>query len=407
MEQPIKRHIDFLDPIRGLAILLVFLYHSLGASFGRDALPWGHWFREFTVTRSFLPLLPLTFGWAGVAIFFVVSGFCIHLSYSRQPDWPLFFQRRFFRIYPPYLAALLFFAFLFPITRLHFNSLNAVGQFLSHLGLVHNINEKTYFGINSSFWSIAVEVQLYVIYPLLLALVSRFGWRQSLFGLAAIELALRLTDGALLTTNGYGLPTWVSASPIAYWFSWSIGAFLAERYVHGQPLPAPRPSSCFLLALLAVECGFIKPLSTLCFFLFALLTAAVIARLLQEPESNGNPGALQRHLQNVGVWSFSLYLLHQPMLLIIPRIAEHAAPHVHLHPLVIFAICLASWAVIVPLSRLSYEYCELPSIALGKRWQKRRTARHAVPRTDSVVVDGVPPSSVVTQAAPVPPVAEL
>jgi peptidoglycan/LPS O-acetylase OafA/YrhL len=92
------------------------------------------------------------------------------------------------------------------------------------------------------------------------------------------------------------------------------------------------------------------------------------------------------------------------MLLIIPRIAEHAAPHVHLHPLVIFAICLASWAVIVPLSRLSYEYCELPSIALGKRWQKRRTARHAA---DSVVVDGVPPSSVVTQAAPVPPVAEL
>lgn len=35
----INRHIDFLDPIRGVAILLVFAYHSLGASFGRDQLP--------------------------------------------------------------------------------------------------------------------------------------------------------------------------------------------------------------------------------------------------------------------------------------------------------------------------------------------------------------------------------
>ena len=129
MERPIlaERRIDFLDPIRGIAILLVFVFHSLGTAFGRDELPWGPWFRDFNVPGSFLLLLPATFGWVGVAIFFVVSGFCIHLSYSRLPQWSLFLQRRFFRIYPPYLVALLFFALAFPITRLHFASWQDTG----------------------------------------------------------------------------------------------------------------------------------------------------------------------------------------------------------------------------------------------------------------------------------------
>ena len=89
-------HIDFLDPIRGVAILVVFAYHSLGMVFGRYQLSWHHWFPDFNVSRSFLLLLPVTLGWAGVAIFFVVSGFCIHLSFSKLPQWPLFFWRRFF-----------------------------------------------------------------------------------------------------------------------------------------------------------------------------------------------------------------------------------------------------------------------------------------------------------------------
>src|ERR1700730_9917341 len=113
MGRAMKRHVAFLDSLRGLAILLVFTFHSLGAAFSRDTLPWGGWFQNFTGPRSFLALFPATLGWVGVAIFFVVSGFCIHLSFSRQPRWASFFWRRFFRIYPPYLAALLLFAFVY------------------------------------------------------------------------------------------------------------------------------------------------------------------------------------------------------------------------------------------------------------------------------------------------------
>ena len=64
----------------------------------------------------------------GLEIFFVLSGFCIHLSFSRQPqDWKLF-QKLFFRIYPPYLAALLFFALVYPKSKLQLELEPAISE---------------------------------------------------------------------------------------------------------------------------------------------------------------------------------------------------------------------------------------------------------------------------------------
>ena len=378
MERPINRHIDFLDPIRGIAILLVFVFHSLDVAFGRDQLPWGVWFRDFTVPRSFLPLLPATFGWVGVAIFFVVSGFCIHLSFSRQPEWSLFFRRRFFRIYPPYLAALLFFSFVYPITKLRFFPGIDAAQFFSHTILLHNFDHRTFFGINGSFWSIAVEVQLYVLYPLLIALAARFGWRRTLLGIAAIEISLRLADGALSTASGTGLPIWLSGSPFFYWFSWSLGAFVAERHIRGDNLLIPR-IFVYIFGAAAVGFSFFKPLSSMSFVLFSLLTTGAIAKLLHRTDEQlPIPDALRTHLRQVGLWSFSLYLLHQPLLLAIPSIAAKVTSGAHIHPLFLFILCLASWVLIVPLARLSYQFCELPSIALGKLFHSQKAPKHAL-----------------------------
>ncbi len=367
----INRRIDFLDPIRGVAILLVFAYHSLGTSFGRDQLPWGHWFRNFKVARSFLPLIPLTFGWVGVAIFFVVSGFCIHLSFSRSPQWSLFFWRRFFRIYPLYLLTVLFFAFAFPATRLHSVSSWSATQLLSHLFLLHNFRYQTIYGINSSYWSIAIEVQLYALYPLLIVLTKRFGWGRSLVSIAAIEVTLRLTDGVLTTVSGRGIPFYLAASPLIYWFSWSIGAYVAERHIRGTLRSIPN-YSLYAIGTAAVTASFFKPLSGMSFPLFALLTAGVVATFLYEGKQQFPlPTALRTHLQNVGIWSFSLYLWHQPFVAAVPRLLSKIAPGTHLHGVVIFALCMMLWIFAVPMARLSYLFCELPSISLGKPFYTR------------------------------------
>ncbi|MFM7676300.1 MAG: acyltransferase family protein, partial [Synechococcus sp.] len=86
-----QNHIPFLDAIRGLAVLAVFLYHSLGAAYGWDKMVvWKGLFRDFQQSANLLLFFPLTYGGTtGVATFFVVSGFCIHLSYinSRHQGW--------------------------------------------------------------------------------------------------------------------------------------------------------------------------------------------------------------------------------------------------------------------------------------------------------------------------------
>ena len=375
-DAPRDRHIDFLDPIRGIAILLVFAYHSLDAAYGRDQLPWGHWFREFNAPPSFLLLFPATIGWAGVAIFFVVSGFCIHLSFSRSPQWSQFLRRRFFRIYPPYLITLLFFAFVFPTSRLNFISLWGAKKLLGHLFLFHNFNQSI-FGIPSSFnpsyWSIAIEVQLYALYPVLIALVKRFGWRRSLIGIAAIEVTLRLTMGVLFAVGGKGLPSYLSASPFVYWFSWSIGAYVAERHIRGTVFSISK-YSLYAIGAAAVAATFFKPLYPMSFLLFALFTAGVVASFLHNPEQQfPMPAGLRTHLQEVGIWSYSLYLWHQPFVAYVPRLISKIAPRAHVHAPIVFLACIALWMIAVPLARLSYQFCELPSISLGKSLYTRKT----------------------------------
>jgi peptidoglycan/LPS O-acetylase OafA/YrhL len=114
----VEQHIDFLDHLRGVAIIAVFLYPCLITSYGRYQLGLDGFFRDFSGVKSFLLLYPVILGRLGVAIFFVISGFCIYLSFSRDGlnDFRSFYVRRFFRLYPPYLCILLFFALIWPET---------------------------------------------------------------------------------------------------------------------------------------------------------------------------------------------------------------------------------------------------------------------------------------------------
>jgi peptidoglycan/LPS O-acetylase OafA/YrhL len=358
-----KKHIEFLDHIRGIAIVGVFLFHALTAACGRDQLPWGPLFREFSVSKSFLLLLPFSFGWCGVAIFFVVSGFCIHLSFTRKPQWPDFFVRRFFRIYPAYVVAVLLFALVVPWTRVDFSYSGAV-QIGSHLALIHNLDNRTFFGLSPAFWSVAIEVQLYLLYPLLLALVSRFGWKRSLTYIAALEIALRCLYSGFLVTTGT-VPLWITGVPFMFWFSWSVGAAVAEAYVAERSVPFA-DQSLLTWGGIAVASTFVKPLFPFSFLFFAMLTATAIAKLLCHDRIFVRfPAFLSKYLQGIGVCSYSIYLLHLPFL----WLASHllAPLHVPAFPLLVFLVCLGLWFPIVALSGIWYRVFELPSMALGKR----------------------------------------
>jgi len=383
------RHIEFLDYVRGIAILGVFFFHGLQDAFHFSSLPWGGWQRLYSVPKTFFLVLPASFGWAGVSIFFVVSGFCIHLSFCQQGrDWRSFFIRRFFRIYPPYLLALILYAVLFATTNLNV----AIGlfpgsvgwrEFLTHLFLVHNFDPQSYWTINPAFWSIAVEIQLYLLYPVLLLMVGKFGWRGTMVVVAVCELFI---DGVNGVSNGVmgaqelfgiqppnffsemaSLNHWFAISPLGYWFSWSIGAWIANALLEKQTLPLAK-SSLRLWTILILLCYFVRPLNPFSFVLFALLTGTAISRVISGDFPKIKiPKFCLNGLRQTGLWSYSMYLLHQPLLAIGLFDLTVFFPNSDNYPLLRFLSSVVFLVAIAGLSRFWFQFFELPSIALGKR----------------------------------------
>jgi len=373
-----NEHLPFLDGIRGIAILAVFLFHSLGTSFGFDRLPWVGMFRDFDTSRSFLFLYPLTYGSAGVAIFFVVSGFCIHLSHRRSGDkrWACFFIRRFFRIYPAYLLAICIFFFIWPWGYLQIDSFYRLAQLGSHIFAIHNLDERSFFGINPSFWSIAVEIQLYAIYPLLILMTVRLGWRKALMIVGIVEILIRAVSSIRIIFNDEALPLFITASPFGCWLSWSLGAYLAECFLRG------RTSRLFsarfeVVAIVSFLLPLFKPTTAFTFLAFSWLTAIAIDRFISgrwsTPEIWGGKmlHLCWSHLSFLGVVSYSFYLFHQPIIGLTGMVLGKVFPDTFIHPLIKYAICMTWYPFILVLSLIIYRLVEQPSIILGKlAWDK-------------------------------------
>lgn len=358
-------HLPYLDGLRGVAILSVFLYHTLGPSFGFDQLPWAGNFRDIHQHLDFLFVYPLSYGHLGVSVFFVISGYCIHLSHSKNNigGWPAFFIRRFFRIYPAYLFALGLFLFLSPWTCL-VDRPNMLEQLTANVFAVQNLWEHLRWGINPSFWSIAAEIQLYMLYPLLMILVRRLGWDRSLLLVAGLELLLRILPLLLTLLNAGTVPYMVRSSALGYWGSWTIGAYLAQHHQRGRGALFNR-MRFDVFVILVVLSALLKPTSVLTFPLCAMTTAIVMDRFHTgrwKLPTTGKLSGAWRLLCNLGVVSYSFYLFHQPILVWTGRELFRSIPSL------LELLCLAMFfPLVLGIAYAGYRLLEQPSIALGKR----------------------------------------
>ena len=356
-----------IDQVRGFAATIVVLCHMAVSAYdgapnvGPEPLPW-------------LGQL-LGFGYLGVPLFFVVSGFCIHWPEARAretravlpaPDWGEFFQRRFWRLYPPYVAALAGAVVLLRFANGAWPV--AAGPLLAELALVHTLDVRTFLGANPPGWTLAVEAQLYLAYPIVFLLTRRLGpWR----GLGAI-LAATMAYRIVLATA----PLPPEQTQIGWelflgrWFEWTAGAFVAEWAAGSVRLPGWLASWWLVapLMLLAVYVGewhfwhwgvFVvrEPVYGA---VFALLLLAVLAR----PPAR-RPSRLARWLGGVGLWSYSLYLVHRPIQLAFEPLARRlaASPFVLAHglpsSLLLFA---ATTPLVFGVARLFYRWCEEPAL---------------------------------------------
>jgi peptidoglycan/LPS O-acetylase OafA/YrhL len=382
-----QRHIGILDDCRGIAIVLVFLRHAevflppkLDHAFDH---PWEFASAVFSgkVTLSnlmaFVALFPWHLGWVALPIFFVVSGFCIHLSYCQpaRPNLRAFYIRRFFRIYPAYLLALFVFAFFFPYSRLPLNKLFYWAQFGTHVLMCHNLFDSSIYAITASYWTIAIEVQLYLLFPLLLIYVRRSSFTRALLLLLVIEASLHIFATSFYRAPGDQPPAWLRASPFFFCFSWAIGAGIADAYLSKTTLPFTRihPAVWLLPAILTSE----WPAHEFSFSLFALFIASVISRCLSQGSSGERKSYLGRFIRRTGLYSYSIYLIHGPIMIAVVSLSAACFTWIGTQTFMAFAIALASWLITFPLGALMYYWVEKPGIALGKRLLRAWSLRSA------------------------------
>lgn len=321
-EQRARRHLDHLDGLRGLAALFVVFHHTWltlwPSLYANPASAVGR------ATRF------LAFGHFAVVVFIVLSGFCLSLPVGRSGvleggAWS-FFRRRARRLLPPYYAS-------FALSLLLIWTL--IGQRTgTHWDISVPVDWRGYTGnglllgdvlgggqINHVWWSVALEWQIYLVFPLLVASWAVFGAAAAgiLGGLLAaagwLFVTLLPAAGpfqlagsmpwflALFTFGMLGAAVVQSGTPTARkmweWERWHALAAILAAGVVGICAVGGRRTVFAHLPLMDLAVG-------------AATTCAILASCHADSRLRRVLG--WRPLVFVGGFSYSLYLVHAPLL---------------------------------------------------------------------------------------------
>lgn len=304
------------DGLRGLAALYIVAHHAridlwVGS---HRALASGGFAAVLAVAT-----VPLRYGAEVVLLFFLLSGFVIHLRQAQSlargetPSfWALsFFRRRAMRLVPPLLLALVLTAVLDAIGSRADRSLYAsyadgrsAFAFAMNALFLQGFAAPT-FGSNSALWSLSYEAIFYALYPLLLFARMRFG--------AAVAFGAVFAAGAAGSVAHLALPA-IGWTIMPYFAVWSLGALIAEAFAHGAAVR--QPMLMLVLAGLLVTPSLVAPGSldpTVQSAIFASGLALVMAVFVLHPAGLGAASALAR-LRGLGARSYTLYVVHVPLL---------------------------------------------------------------------------------------------
>ncbi|MGC3999832.1 MAG: acyltransferase [Anaeromyxobacter sp.] len=332
-------HLPELDGARGLAVLLVLSIHS--------------------------PLrLVIPFGWMGVDLFFVLSGFLITGILLDTRDDPHFFRnfyaRRALRILPLYLAWLFFvFAVAPRVPALRFDT--AATPIWEYLLYVQNLVPRGPApSILSVAWSLAVEEQFYVLWPLLVWLLRRRGL---VFVLGALILAAPALRWLLLTRGISG--DYVYGFTPCRVDTLSLGSLLAiaVRWVPPQTIKALARFSAVVVLPASILASalylHVAPLGAALVFLGVAigLTGALGCCLWTNPLARL---FRSRVLRAVGQVSYGIYLIHMPVFIVAWTSVDGARLRAREPAAVLsfFATWVLAFALVWVLARLSWRWFE-------------------------------------------------
>jgi peptidoglycan/LPS O-acetylase OafA/YrhL len=375
-----ENHIEILDALRGIAILLVLGFHFCE---GLEGLT--------RVENAFYGLFRV--GWMGVDLFFVLSGFLIIGILADTKETPRrmfkFYMRRTLRIFPLYYAALLLIFVILPLavplaTRLHvsghqhtFGGLvdasarqNQAWFWTYTTNILASINESR-LGSYGHFWSLAVEEQFYLICPVVIYHLSLSRaldlCRYCVIAALCIRMGLLLA-GAYDAAN-FLMPCRMDAL--------AVGGYVALAWRMGKITPAfVRMSRWVALGalglLLALFLGrhfrldatdnIVRSVgyTVIALFFGSLMVLCVMGRQLQWLN--------QRVFRTFGKYSYAIYVIHRPLHPILFSLLGFSAlttawkfPMLRLLPFLILAP-----AACLLLGKISWVFYESRFLALKK-----------------------------------------
>lgn len=361
------RRLEFIDALRGFACLWVCFCHVEGYWLDSRRPPFHAGIDAITSRVA-------SMGAVGVDIFIVLSGFCLYwplIQKSGKPDnlsTGRFYLRRAFRLLPPYYFSLIICAILamqnVPLTV---GQPATVRDLIYHVFLLQTLIPHAESAINGSFWSLALELQLYLVFPLLIILVRSAGLRA---GLAAGLVSVIATHFiAPLTPVGlFGIIP-------GRWIQFILGMWAAD--VVRRANPNSLKAACYA-SLILFPCGMLS-ISLNAPELWKVLLWGVIGATSTIALSSirttwfTTPWHLG-WLTRIGVISYSIYLLQQPFLLLTARLVKPYG--LSISGAMGLFLCVGLPVLLLP-SWLMYKTVEVPCMALGKSMAKRPPKENA------------------------------
>lgn len=343
-----------LDGMRGLAALLVVGFHvvvfasALDPS-GVDLGPWDH-----PISAAFLD-----WGFIGVDFFFVLSAFLLSqpfLATGLKHDLRSYVAKRMLRVVPAYYAALLLGYLLLGHTDHPWFAMDWK-QVWRHALFLHGFWLDSQLAVNPVFWTLGVELQFYMLLPLLALAFRGRWWPVALATCLAITLVYR----AWALVPGDGVTTLFREQQLPG-FLWHFGLGITMARFRRQVRQAGLQGWWLDLAILTAIAGLIVVPSAWFGHDRALLGAATLPWILGYRTTVAvgfaavivlgcaGAGALNRAfesapLRRLGAWSYSLYLTHFPVsgfvLLTWPALFSLALPVLYL-ALAVVSIAVAA-----------------------------------------------------------------
>jgi peptidoglycan/LPS O-acetylase OafA/YrhL len=403
-----KTWLPGIEALRGVAALTVVAHHSWALSNQpRWSIPldWLSWL-PFVSEESGVPVFLIVegFGLWGVMLFFMLSGYLLADTFwrSEPADLRVYAIRRFFRIAPAYYVNLGVLFLFFAAHRLVFSEQGAK-QILANVTFTHYLfpGYSSSLNVNGALWTLTIEMLLYAFLPVM-ALLVRFNPWIGTAVLIAIGLGWRAWvafDGDWLrdfyfAPNHFNLG--IESLFIARQFVGAVAIFalgILARWlvVHGHldrfynRLPARLGVSSFLVLMLPsiamlywVEKGtfYTNPV-LFTVYDFALMVALLPALLLAARPAQFSASLLRSVSSWLGERSYSIYLWHFPIILVLYERGPLKRPPVdegfwwRLPTIVVLTLVFAS---------ISYHGVERPGMEWGKRLARRVSGgRHPTP----------------------------